>query len=185
MRLIKATAIANEPAEARRAKLAPALTALAAALALCGCQSVASTLGLGGSGGSLGRYVPSKGVQTEAAPAEPTTVSAQPAATKAPAPAAATTEEPNAQAVASPSFGQAAASVFTVRLSRQAGDGNWLAEVPELPGISAEDPHRAQAQAKAEAQALRLIADRVELKEPVPAAVTSLFAVIGPGQANQ
>jgi predicted RNase H-like HicB family nuclease len=47
-------------------------------------------------------------------------------------------------------------------------DGRWLAEVPELPGVMAYGPTRPEAIARAQALALRVLADRLEHGEPVP-----------------
>jgi predicted RNase H-like HicB family nuclease len=59
----------------------------------------------------------------------------------------------------------------------QEDDGRWLAEVPDLPGVLAYGPTRDAAAAAARALALRVLADRVEHGEEVPAAVADLFAV--------
>lgn len=48
-------------------------------------------------------------------------------------------------------------------------DGRWIAEVLELPGCLAYGKDRADALAKAKALALRVLADRLEHSEPVPA----------------
>lgn len=55
-------------------------------------------------------------------------------------------------------------------------DGRWLAEVQELPGVMAYGKTRAQAIHKAEALALRVIADRLDHGERIPA-LRRLFAV--------
>jgi predicted RNase H-like HicB family nuclease len=47
-------------------------------------------------------------------------------------------------------------------------DGRWIAEVPELPGVLAYGIERQEAVDRAEALALRVIADRLEHGEPVP-----------------
>jgi predicted RNase H-like HicB family nuclease len=47
-------------------------------------------------------------------------------------------------------------------------DGRWLAEVPELPGVLTYGRTREEAMAKAEALALRVIADRLEHEEARP-----------------
>lgn len=60
-----------------------------------------------------------------------------------------------------------------VELEREA-DGRWLAEVPQLPGVLAYGATRDEALAKAEALALRVIADRLEHGEPAPA-LNNLF----------
>ena len=41
-------------------------------------------------------------------------------------------------------------------------DGRWIAEVPALPGVLAYATSEKEARAKAEALALRVIADRLE-----------------------
>ena len=41
-------------------------------------------------------------------------------------------------------------------------DGRWIAEVPDLPGVMAYGKTRKEAVRKAEALALRVIADRLE-----------------------
>ena len=50
---------------------------------------------------------------------------------------------------------------FTI-VHEQEDDGRWLAEVPELPGILAYGANAQEAMSKAEALALRVIADRLE-----------------------
>ncbi len=47
----------------------------------------------------------------------------------------------------------------------QESDGRWLAEVPELPGVLAYGATAGEATAKAEALALRVLAERLEQKE--------------------
>ena len=41
-------------------------------------------------------------------------------------------------------------------------DGRWIAEVPELPGVLAYGSSAGEARAKAQALALRVVADRLE-----------------------
>ena len=48
-------------------------------------------------------------------------------------------------------------------------DGRWIAEVLELPGCLAYGKSQVEAVAKAKALALRVLADRLEHGEPVPA----------------
>ncbi|NOS71358.1 MAG: type II toxin-antitoxin system HicB family antitoxin [Verrucomicrobia bacterium] len=48
-------------------------------------------------------------------------------------------------------------------------DGRWIAEVLELPGCLAYGETQTQALAKAKALALRVLADRMEHGESVPA----------------
>lgn len=47
-------------------------------------------------------------------------------------------------------------------------DGRWLAEAPELPGVLAYGATPADAMAKAEALALRVLAERLEHGEARP-----------------
>lgn len=47
-------------------------------------------------------------------------------------------------------------------------DGRWIAEIAALPGVMTYGATRKEARAKAEALALRLLADRVEHGERVP-----------------
>lgn len=51
-------------------------------------------------------------------------------------------------------------------------DGRWLAEVPELPGVLAYGSSSAEALAKAEVLALRVLAERIEHGEAKPTAVS-------------
>lgn len=55
-------------------------------------------------------------------------------------------------------------------------DGRWIAEVMDLPGAMVYGVTRAEAVAKVEALALRILADRVEHGEAVPE-VAQVFAV--------
>ena len=55
-------------------------------------------------------------------------------------------------------------------------DGRWLAEVPDLPGVMAYGQTRQEVVFKAEALALRVIADRLDHGESIPE-LTELFAV--------
>ena len=48
-------------------------------------------------------------------------------------------------------------------------DGRWIAEVPDLPGVLAYGKTRKQAVSKAKALALRVMADRLEHGEKIPA----------------
>jgi predicted RNase H-like HicB family nuclease len=50
---------------------------------------------------------------------------------------------------------------FKVEIERE-DDGRWTAEVPELPGVLAYGISAAEAQAKVQALALRVVADRLE-----------------------
>jgi len=55
-------------------------------------------------------------------------------------------------------------------------DGRWIADVPDLPGVMAYDQTREGAVAKAQALALRVLADRLEHGEEIPE-LRELFAV--------
>ncbi len=54
-------------------------------------------------------------------------------------------------------------------------DRRWIAEVPDLPGVMVYGRTRAQAIAKVQSLALRVIADRIENGESVPE-LQQLFA---------
>jgi predicted RNase H-like HicB family nuclease len=58
----------------------------------------------------------------------------------------------------------------------QEEDGRWLAEVPELPGVLTYGQTRQEAIDRAQALALRVLADRLDHGEPVPQ-MNSVFAV--------
>lgn len=55
-------------------------------------------------------------------------------------------------------------------------DGRWIGEVPALPGVLACGTTAAEARDKASALALRVLADRLEHGEPVPAKARDWFA---------
>jgi len=55
-------------------------------------------------------------------------------------------------------------------------DGRWIAEIPELPGVIVYGNTRNQAIARAEALALRVLADRLEHEEEIPE-LKEVFAV--------
>lgn len=55
-------------------------------------------------------------------------------------------------------------------------DGRWIGEVPSLPGVLAYGATEQEARARAEALALRVIADKLENGEPVPTEARQLFA---------
>lgn len=59
---------------------------------------------------------------------------------------------------------------FTIEYEQEA-DGRWLAEVPELPGVLAYGASSDDAMRKAEALALRVLAERLEQKETAPLAI--------------
>jgi predicted RNase H-like HicB family nuclease len=55
-------------------------------------------------------------------------------------------------------------------------DGRWIAEIPELPGVMVYGESRNEAISKAEALALRVLADRLEHGEEIPE-LKEVFAV--------
>jgi predicted RNase H-like HicB family nuclease len=55
-------------------------------------------------------------------------------------------------------------------------DGRWVAEIPELPGVMVYGDSRNEAISKAEALALRVLADRLEHGEEIPE-LKEVFAV--------
>jgi predicted RNase H-like HicB family nuclease len=56
---------------------------------------------------------------------------------------------------------------FTLEIEQEE-DGRWITEIPELPGVMSYGATRVEAIARAEALALRVLADRLEHGEPVP-----------------
>ena len=62
---------------------------------------------------------------------------------------------------------------FMVELEREE-DGRWIAEVVALPGVMAYGSTREEALARAEVLGLRVLADRLEHGEAIPA-VSNLF----------
>ena len=60
---------------------------------------------------------------------------------------------------------------FTIEHEREE-DGRWLAEVPEIPGALAYGATANQAMAKAEALALRVLAERLEHDESGPQSIS-------------
>ena len=56
---------------------------------------------------------------------------------------------------------------FRVELEREA-DGRWIAEVADLPGVLAYGASQEEAQAKVQALALRVVAERLEHGEAGP-----------------
>ena len=59
--------------------------------------------------------------------------------------------------------------------SEREADGRWIAEVPALPGVLSYGPTEAEAQAKVQALALRVIADRLDNGEPLPLELAGVF----------
>ena len=63
---------------------------------------------------------------------------------------------------------------FRVETERE-DDGRWIAEVPELPGVLAYGSSAAEAQAKVQALALRVVAGRLEHGEAGPELINISF----------
>jgi len=63
---------------------------------------------------------------------------------------------------------------FRVDVEKE-NDGRWLAEVPELPGVLAYGTSASEAQAKVQALALRVVADRLEHGEAGPELIDISF----------
>ena len=55
-------------------------------------------------------------------------------------------------------------------------DGRWIAEIPDLPGVMAYGNSRNEAISKAEALALRVLAERLEHGEEIPE-LKEVFAI--------
>jgi predicted RNase H-like HicB family nuclease len=64
---------------------------------------------------------------------------------------------------------------FTVA-TEQEEDGRWLAEVVELPGVMVYSATRREGLAKAQALALRVLAERLEHGEMLAEPINILFA---------
>ena len=65
---------------------------------------------------------------------------------------------------------------FTLQVERE-DDGRWLAEVAQLPGALAYGESANEAMARAEALALRALAERLEHSEARPAEFSILLPV--------
>ena len=63
---------------------------------------------------------------------------------------------------------------FHVELEQET-DGRWIGEVSELPGVMAYAPSRADALARVQALALRVLADRLEHGEGSANLLTVVF----------
>jgi predicted RNase H-like HicB family nuclease len=58
---------------------------------------------------------------------------------------------------------------LTIQIEQE-GDGRWLAEVPELPGVLTYGQTRQEAIDRVQVLSLQVLADRLEHGEPVPPA---------------
>jgi predicted RNase H-like HicB family nuclease len=65
---------------------------------------------------------------------------------------------------------------LTIRLLRET-DGRWIADIPELPGVTVYGVTSEEAMLKAKALALRVIAEEIEHGELPPAADTLRFSI--------
>ena len=66
---------------------------------------------------------------------------------------------------------------LTIEVEREE-DGRWIAEVPSLLGVLAYGDTEAEARAKAQALALRVLADRLEHEEAGPDLITISFSAV-------
>jgi predicted RNase H-like HicB family nuclease len=64
---------------------------------------------------------------------------------------------------------------FAIEIEQEQ-DGRWIAEVPDLPGALAYGATEAEARARVQALALRVVADRLEHGEADPDLLTISFA---------
>jgi predicted RNase H-like HicB family nuclease len=62
---------------------------------------------------------------------------------------------------------------FTITLEQEV-DGRWIAEVSDLPGVLAYGSTPAEARARVQALALRVVADRLEHGEEDPNLLASI-----------
>lgn len=69
------------------------------------------------------------------------------------------------------------ASRFTVELEQET-DGRWIADVQEIPGAMVYGTTRELALAKAEALALRVVADQLEAGEKAPGLTSVAFNLV-------
>ena len=65
--------------------------------------------------------------------------------------------------------------MLTIELEQEE-DGRWIAAVLSFPGVLAYGTTPAEARTRAAALAFRVIADRIEQGEHIPAEVSDLFA---------
>ena len=73
----------------------------------------------------------------------------------------------------------AARSVFSLAVELvQEDDQRWIAEVPGLPGVAAYGSTPAEARTKAQALALRVVADRLEQGEADPDILAISFSAV-------
>ena len=66
---------------------------------------------------------------------------------------------------------------FTIEFERET-DGRFIAEIQELPGVLCYGASRTEARAKADALALRVVADRLESGEQIPELTSVRFNLV-------
>jgi predicted RNase H-like HicB family nuclease len=66
--------------------------------------------------------------------------------------------------------------MFKVEVEQET-DGRWIAEVSDLPGVLAYGASRTEAVTRAQALALRVLADRLEHGEELPQ-VEAVFSIV-------
>jgi predicted RNase H-like HicB family nuclease len=66
--------------------------------------------------------------------------------------------------------------MFKVEIERES-DGRWIAEVPDLPGVLTYGASREEAVTRAQALALRVLAERLEHGEEIPQ-VDAVFSIV-------
>lgn len=66
--------------------------------------------------------------------------------------------------------------MFAIEIEQE-DDGRWIAEVPELAGVMVYGATREEAVSKAEALALRVMADRLDNGEVLPQ-LAGVFSVV-------
>jgi len=66
--------------------------------------------------------------------------------------------------------------MFKVEIERES-DGRWIAEVPDLPGVMTYGASREEAVTRAQALALRVLAERLEHGEEIPQ-VEAVFSIV-------
>lgn len=66
--------------------------------------------------------------------------------------------------------------MFKVEVEQES-DGRWIAEVPELPGVLVYGASRQEAVTRAQALALRVLAERLEHGEELPQMKT-VFSIV-------
>jgi len=76
----------------------------------------------------------------------------------------------------SPFEAKSMATNLKIEVERE-GDGRWIAEVAELPGVLAYGQSREEAVSRVQSLSLRVLADRLEHGEDVPD-LANLFSVV-------